>query len=402
MTVNQSEFSTRGAIRSQFGHNQSVNSDSFGNFANRSSSKWRRFPDDVLPMHVAEMDFDVAPAIIERIKDLASRSDLGYTGPIPEVAKSFEAFALDRWGWQIAPEQLKLATDVGVAAVEILRVLTEPGDRVLVNSPVYSSFYHWIEEVHAEVVDAPLVLKGDDWVLDLGAIEAAFKDGVKVYMLCSPQNPVGRVHTAKELTAIAELADKYGVTVISDEIHAPLSWVPFTPYLALGPAAERTGVVITSSSKAWNVAGLKAAFLLTQGPEVQNRLKGIPEAMHWRTSLVGAFAMESAFSHSVDWLDDAVGQIQENLAFFQHEIAQKLPKAKLFNMESTYLVWVDLAAYRVDHPQKVILQQARVAVVPGEDHAPADEYSNYIRFNIAASKARISEAVSRISKVLEG
>lgn len=378
------------------------NKDSFGNFANRSSSKWRRYPADVLPMHVAEMDFDVAPAIRDRIKDLADRSDLGYTGPIPEVAKSFEGFALDRWGWQIAPEQLKLATDVGVAAVEILRVLTKPGDRVLVNSPVYSSFYHWIEEVHAEVADAPLVLKDDDWVLDLAAIEDAFKDGVKVYMLCSPQNPVGRVHTAKELTEVAELADKYGVTVVSDEIHAPLSWVPFNPYLALGPAAERTGVVITSSSKAWNVAGLKAAFLLTQGSEVQARLKGIPEAMHWRTSLVGAFAMESAFSHSVDWLDDAVVEIQQNLAFFQHEVAKKLPKAKLFNMESTYLVWVDLSPYGVDKVQQVLLQQAKVAVVPGEDHAPQDEYSNFVRFNIAASQPRISEAVSRMSKVLEG
>jgi len=142
--------------------------------------------------------------------------------------------------------------------------------------------------------------------------------------------------------------------------------------------------------------------LLTQGSEVQVRLKGIPDAMHWRTSLIGAFAMESAFSHSVDWLDDVVEQIQENLAFFQHEVAEKLPKAKLFNMESTYLVWVDLSAYRVDHPQQVILNQAKVAVVPGEDHAPDDQYSNYIRFNIATSKARISEAVSRISKVLEG
>ncbi len=353
-------------------------------------------------MHVAEMDFEVSPAIRDRIKDLTDRSDLGYTGPIPEVAKSFEAFALDRWGWQIAPEQLKLATDVGVAAVEILRVLTKPGDKVLVNSPVYSSFYHWIEEVHAEVADAPLVLRGDDWVLDLSAIEDAFKAGVKVYMLCSPQNPVGRVHSAKELTAVAELADKYGVTVVSDEIHAPLSWVPFTPYLALGPAAQRTGVTITSSSKAWNVAGLKAAFLLTQGSEIQARLKGMPDAMHWRTSLVGAFAMESAFSHSVEWLDEVVEQIQDNLSFFQHEISQKLPKAKLFNMESTYLVWVDLSAYRVDQVQQVLLQQAKVAVVPGEDHAPEDEYSNFVRFNIASSRERISEAVSRMSKVLEG
>ena len=128
----------------------------------------------------------------------------------------------------------------------------------------------------------------------------------------------------------------------------------------------------------------------------------MPEAMHWRTSLVGAFAMESAYLDSVQWLDDTVEQIQENLAFFQHEVSQKLPKAKFFNMESTYLVWLDLSAYRVDHPQQVILQQGKVAVVPGNDHAPGDQYTNFIRFNIAASKARISEAVSRISKVLEG
>jgi cystathionine beta-lyase len=112
--------------------------------------------------------------------------------------------------------------------------------------------------------------------------------------------------------------------------------------------------------------------------------------------------MESAYSDSVQWLDDVVVQIQENLAFFQHEVAKKLPKAKLFNMESTYLVWVDLGGYKVDKVQHVLLQQAKVAVVPGNDHAPSDQYSNFIRFNIATSKARISEAISRISKVLEG
>jgi cystathionine beta-lyase len=321
---------------------------------------------------------------------------------MPEVGRAFEGFALERWGWQIDKQQLKLATDVGVAAVEILRVLTKPGDAVLVSSPVYSSFYHWIEEVHAQVVDAPLKLKDHDWVLDLEAIERAFIAGVKVYMLCSPQNPVGRVHTAQELTELAELADKYGVVVVSDEIHAPLSWVPFTPYLALGDKAEQTGVTITSSSKAWNVAGLKASFLLTQSDVMQQRLKALPEAMHWRTSLVGALAMASAFEDSVDWLDVTVAEIQENLNHFHHEVANRLPKAKLYNMESTYLVWMDLSAYRVTNPQQLLLNEAKVALVPGNDHAPGDAYSRFVRFNIASSKSRITEAVRRISAVLEG
>ena len=375
---------------------------SFGNFANRSSSKWRRFAPDVMPMHVAEMDFEVAEPIRNTIIDLTNRSDLGYTGPIPEVADAFEGFALDRWGWKIDKSALKLATDVGVAAVEILRAITSPGDAVLINSPVYSSFFHWIDEVGAKVHDVPLLLSDGEWKLDIVGIEAAFQQGVKVYMLCSPQNPVGRVHTAQELTEIALLADKYGVIVVSDEIHAPLSWVPFTPYLSLGHAAEATGVTITSSSKAWNVAGLKAAFFLTQSPEVRARLKSVPDAMHWRTSLVGAFCMASAFNDSVDWLDNTVATIQENLEHLRAELAQHLPKAKWFEMESTYLVWLDLSQYKIANPQQVILEEAKVALVPGSDHSHEGNYKDFVRFNIATSKPRITEAVRRIAALLEG
>ncbi|MEK9987596.1 MAG: aminotransferase class I/II-fold pyridoxal phosphate-dependent enzyme, partial [Aquiluna sp.] len=126
--------------------------------------------------------------------------------------------------------------------------------------------------------------------------ETAFKEGAKVYLLCSPQNTVCRVHTAQELTEIAKLAKQYSVLVIADEIHAPLSWVPFTPYLSLGPEAEETGVVVTSSSKAWNTAGLKAGLLITQSAAARKRLARLPEAMNWRASLLGAHAMVSAYS----------------------------------------------------------------------------------------------------------
>lgn len=377
-------------------------SDSFGNFASRSSSKWRRFPEAVLPMHVAEMDFDVARPILDKLQRMVVNSDLGYLGPLPELEPAFSEFAAGRWGWQVKPGGIKLATDVGVAAVEILRALGKPGQSVMINSPVYSSFFKWIEEVEMVPYDAPLRENEGRWELDLRAIERGFEQGVEILLLCSPQNPVGTVHTPAELTELADLAQRYGATVISDEIHAPLSFVPFTPYLSLGVNAEQTGVTITSSSKAWNTAGLKAGFLITQSEQMQQRLKKLPEAMNWRASLLGAFSMVAAFSESVDWLNQTVQTIQDRHAFLLSQVAKHLPKAKVFEMEATYLAWLDLSAYRVGDLAGEILRGAQVAVVSGSDHSVGDGYPGFVRFNFATSEARIAEAIRRISSLLEG
>ena len=375
---------------------------SFSNFANRSSSKWRRYPEEVLPMHVAEMDFEVAKPIQDRLSQMVANSDLGYQGPFPEIGPAFEKFALNRWGWKIEPGGIKLATDVGVAAVEILKAATTPGDKVLINSPVYASFFGWLKEAQCVTADAPLQLDGDTWKLDLAAIREQFEDGVKVYLLCSPQNPVGRIHSAQELTEVAMLAKEFDVLVISDEIHAPLSWGPFTPYLSLGKQAIETGVTITSSSKAWNTAGLKAGFLITQSEQVRKKLSSLPDAMQWRSSILGAHAMAAAYESGTPWLDETVNTLQENLEHLRHEVATRLPKAKMFQMEATYLAWIDLEAYRISDLANTILSEAKVSVNAGPDHSPQDDFQGFIRFNFASSKPRITEAVRRISELCEG
>lgn len=368
----------------------------------RSSSKWRRFPSDVIPMHVAEMDYEVAPEIRQALVEMIEKSDLGYLGPVPEVAQSFAQFAQSRWNWKIDKSKLKLATDVGVAAVEILRKLTIPGDRVLINSPVYSSFQGWIAEVGARAHDVPLIRSGQSWRLDLPGIEKAFAEGVKVYLLCSPQNPVGTIHSKEELHAIAEMAREHDALVISDEIHAPLSWKEFTPYLALGESAELTGVTITSSSKAWNTAGLKAAFLISQSEKVSGLLSGLPDAMHWRSSLLGAFAMATSFGSATNWLDDTNQKIQANYEFLKAELKQAIPLAQLAAMESTYLAWIDLSAYPLENPAAEILRVGRVSLVPGEDHGGGEKFRKFVRLNFATSQERIRESVRRMASVLQG
>jgi cystathionine beta-lyase len=348
-------------------------------------------------MHVAEMDFEVAPGIRETLVKMVNESDLGYLGPVAEVGEAFAKYAANRWQWRVEPHQVKLATDVGVAAVEIFRALVKPGDKIMVNSPVYTNFFSWIAEVGAEVIDVPLDQELG-WRLDLDAIEKAFASGVKVLLLCNPQNPVGTVHSRAELTALAELARKHSAVVISDEIHAPLTYAQneFTPFLACGEDAEKVGICITSSSKSWNTAGLKAAIVVTNSDEMLHLVAKLPEAMHWRASLLGAFAMAESFDRSAGWVDETLVVLDENRHHLLAELAAKLPMVKTHLPESTYLAWLDVSGMNLgEHPWVKILDRARVALVPGTDFGK--QYGQFVRLNFATSKENITAAIDRIS-----
>jgi len=365
----------------------------------RHSSKWRRFGHDVLPMHVAEMDFEVAPGIREVLVKMVTESDLGYLGPVAEVGEAFSKYAAKKWQWQVDPHRVKLATDVGVAAVEIFRALVKPGDKIMVNSPVYTNFWTWISEVHAEVVDVELD-RARGWRLDLDAIDKAFASGVKVLLLCNPQNPSGTVHTREELTAIAASARRHGAVVISDEIHAPLTYgeAKFVPFLDCGADAEQVGICITSSSKSWNTAGLKAAIVVTKSEEMWRLVGKLPDAMHWRSSLLGAFAMAESFDGSAEWIDLALEILDENRHHLLAELAAKLPAVETHLPEATYLAWLDVSGLNLgEHPAAKILEKAKVALEPGTNFGP--QYGQFVRFNFATSKENISAAIDLISGI---
>jgi cystathionine beta-lyase len=364
----------------------------------RHSSKWRRFPEDVLPMHVAEMDFPIAEPIQRRIITMVSESDLGYLGPIPEVANAFAKFAKNRWNWTIDEAQLKLATDVGVAVVEFLRANNATNAKVIVNSPVYHGFWEWLGELNITPVDVPL---NPDYSLDIDGIEKEFANGVKYLLLCNPQNPVGKAFSREDLTALAHIAKKHDAIVISDEIHAPLTYKneTFTPYLDCGPEAEETGVCITSASKSWNLAGLKAAFLLTQSKTMQAMVNRMPQATHWRSSIVGAFAMAEAYENGDTWLDSTLQTLDENRHHLKRELQRLFPEVNYIIPEAGYLAWLDVASWKlgdktVDH----LIQKAKVALVPGNDHGP--QYANHVRFNFGTSPELITEGLTRIAGAL--
>jgi cystathionine beta-lyase len=378
-----------------------VSAESLVELRKRRSAKWRSFPEDVLPLPVAEMDYPIAKPIRDVLIDMVKRSDTGYSGIAPELPQAFANYAQRNWNWTVNKDQFYLATDVGVAGVEVLRLWTQPGDKVVINTPVYLNFFTWIKEAKCEVVDVPLNHLGDEWSLDLASLEDAFSAGAKAYILCHPHNPVGHVFTLDELEKIAELAKKYGVLVISDEIHAPLmfSGAKFIPYLNVSDTARETGLCITSASKSWNLAGLKCAQIVADNAVINDRLLQLPISSPWRTSLFGVWASIAAYNQGEPWLNAVLKNIDENRHYLGKLLKKHLPKAKYTVPDATYLAWIDLSAYGQEDVATLLLDKGRVALSNGTDFGGVGK--DFVRLNLATSKEILKDAVLRMASVLE-
>ena len=366
----------------------------------RRSAKWREFPRDVLPLPVAEMDFEIAKPIRDILEEMIKGSDTGYLGPIPELGINLAKFSKARWGWEIDPEQVFTATDVGVGMVEMARTVVNPGDLIMINSPVYHNMNNWITELKCKSYDAPLTKTGLHYTIDLNAVERGYAAGVKAHFLCNPHNPVGTVFTREELAELAELAKKYGVTVFSDEIHAPLTYDAknFVPFLTVSETAREVGICVTAASKSWNLAGLKCATVITAHPKQQERAKSMPEAVHFRASLFGAVASATAYE-CVDWLDSAIETFESNRKYLKNLLTQSLPAVGYRVPDFSYLAWLDLSGLNLgENPAQVLLEKGKLALNAGITFGP--ESGNFVRLNFATGEEMLDEAVSRIASCL--
>jgi cystathionine beta-lyase len=366
----------------------------------RTSMKWRAFPDDVLPLFVAETDYPLAPPIADVLAAAIRNSDTGYAPPTSELPEAFAAFAAARWGWSVDPEQVWTTTDVGVAIVETLRRVTKPGEGVIVNPPVYFPFFDLVAESGARVVEVPLAGGVEEgWSLDLDGIEQAFRDGARAFLLCNPHNPVGRAHTAEELRAVADLAAQYGATVVSDEIHGPLTYpdAVFTPFLSVSDAARQVGVCVTAASKAWNLAGLKCAVMVTAGGPNRQVVGSMPLEVYWRTSILGLRASVAGYREGGEWLDGIVASLDASRRLLADLLAERLPAVKYRMPEATYLAWLDLRALGWgDDPAAHALEHAKVALSDGPPFGTPGR--GFARLNLACSPEVLTEAVSRLAR----
>ncbi|MGW1910032.1 MalY/PatB family protein [Streptomyces sp. NPDC002076] len=366
----------------------------------RTSMKWRTYPEDVLPLWVAEMDVPLAGPVVRAATDALALGDTGYPAGTA-YAEALAAFAAARWNWDgITVERTAIVPDVMLGVVEMLKLVTGPGDPVIVNPPVYPPFFQFVTHMDRRVVEAPL---GAGLRIDPAALEEAFREatagtGRAAFLLCSPHNPTGTVHTADELAAVAALAERYGVRVVADEIHAPLvhPGVTFVPYLSV-PGAER-GLSLMSASKGWNLAGLKAALALA-GPKAATDLDRLPEEVGHGPSHLGVIAHTAALREATGWLDALLTGLQANRRLLAGLLAEHLPAIRLHPAEATCLAWLDCRALGLgDDPAQVFLGLGRVALSSGLPFGTGG--AGHVRLNLATSPDILTEGVRRMAAAL--
>ncbi|GAA1937832.1 aminotransferase class I/II-fold pyridoxal phosphate-dependent enzyme [Streptomyces durmitorensis] len=378
----------------------------------RTSMKWRTYPHDVLPLWVAEMDVPLAEPVAEAITDAVALGDTGYPAGTA-YAEALAEFAHKWWGWGgLAVGRTAIVPDVMLGIVEMLKLVSSPGDPVIVNCPVYPPFYQFVGNLDRPVVEAPL---GPDLRIEFAALENAFRSAGRgsargaalgaarganrpVYLLCSPHNPTGTVHTAAELTRIAHLAREYGVRVVVDEIHAPIvaAGASFVPFLSV-PGAEN-GLSLMSASKAWNLAGLKAALAIA-GPEAADDLARIPEEVSHGPSHVGVIAHTAALRDGGDWLDALLRGLDDNRRLLASLLAEHLPSIGYAPAQGTFLAWLDCRDLGLgSDPAEAFLKRGRVALSSGRAFGTGGE--GFVRLNLAASPEVITEAVRRMASAV--
>ena len=366
----------------------------------RTGAKWRVYPADVLPLWVAEMDAEPCEPVVGAVTAALGRGDTGYALG-NEFVEAGAAYASDTWAWTVDRTRTSPVADVMIGLTEVLRGVTDPGGPVVLSSPVYNAFFDFLDMAGRRVVDAPLTPAGrlDPEALDRAFGEARASGGRgshalhgPAYLLCNPQNPTGTVHTRAELETLAALAARHEVTVISDEIHAPIVHEgTFTPYLTV-EGGER-GVTLLSPSKAWNLAGLKAALVVTGAESPPGAT--LHEVHSHGASHLGQIAGVAAWTKGRDWLASVTAEIDANRLLLARLLAEHLPDIRYAVPASTYLAWLDCRPLDLGpDPAAVFRERGRVAFSSGPSFGETGR--GFVRVNLATAPAILTEAVDRM------
>lgn len=370
-----------------------------------NSCKWDSIAtDDILPMWVADMDFQTAPAIIEAIQRRVSHGIFGYTHVPDKYYHAVTDWFKRRHGLTIGKDWIIYTSGVVPALSAIIKALTQPGDQVLIQTPVYNCFFSSIRNNECEIVTSPLIRKDQTYYMDFEDLEKKTADEkLKLMILCNPHNPAGRVWTKEELTRVGEICLRNNVIVIADEIHCELVYPPkeYTPFASISDDFLQHSITCLSPSKAFNIAGLQIANIVSANEDFRKRINraiNINEVCD--VNPFGIIATIAAYNDSGQWLDALRKYLWENYEYLCHFFEEHLPQYSVLPLEGTYLVWIDCRASGIgsDAITLRLQKEQKLLVNSGTMYGPSGE--GFIRLNIACPRILLADGLERILKYI--
>ena len=371
---------------------------------NNFSAKWSEMnknfgTNDLLPMWVADMDFLTAPCVMEALKDRLEQGIFGYTTRPSSYNESIVNWLDNRFSWKINQEWLMFSPAVITSISLLIQNLTQKNDKIMIQEPVYSPFHSIVESNERNLVISPLVKLDDgSYVMDYEDIESKIKD-VKIFILCNPHNPVGRVWTREELTRLGEICLKHNVLVISDEIHSDiiLKNHKHTPFASISKEFSENTITCMAPTKTFNLAGLQSSFLVISNPyyyEVMD--KAFSRLDIKRNNAFSLVATEAAYNYGEDWLYELIKYIEDNVDFAIDYIKNHIPQLKVKKPEGTYLLWVDFSNLNVDKKdlKNALINKGRIALSDGSSFGIGGD--GYYRINLACPRSMVLEGLKRI------
>jgi cystathionine beta-lyase len=368
----------------------------------RRTNKWHKFPPDVLPAWVADMDFGIAPSIADALARLTRDQEYGYAARDGVLAAAFVRRMERRFGWHTDPADTLAIGDLVQASFSSVMAFSEPGDAILLQLPSYPPFMRAIEDTGRRLIPNLMRDSGTHWVLDLDSYEAAPDPCLRILIFCHPQNPTGRAFSRAELEAVADFVIRHDLVVVSDEIHADIVYPgnKHIPLASLHPdIAERT-ITITSATKSFNIPALRCAVMHFGGPALKDRFeRRIPSRLLGSPGVTGVDATVAAWDDGQPWLNEVLAQLRANRDWLAATLAADLPGVTMRLPEATYLAWLDCRALELPCPAgQFFLDQARVGLNFGETFGA--DYPGFARLNFATSPAILKEIVGRMAKAV--
>ncbi|NLL49125.1 MAG: pyridoxal phosphate-dependent aminotransferase [Firmicutes bacterium] len=361
--------------------------------------------EDLLPLWVADMDFTAPEPVIEAIKARADHGVFGYEIKPQSLDEAVMDWLKTRHNWAVDPNWLSYSPGVVVGLATAILALTEPGDRIVIQPPVYPPFFSLGDQNDRIVVENKLIEKDGRYTMDLVELEEIFRSGVKVMILCSPHNPVGRVWSRDELLALGELATKYDVTVLSDEIWADLVFPgnQHIPLASLSPEIADRVITFMAPSKTFNLAGFYLSNVIIPKETLREKFASQVQRLgNAHSNVFAPIAAEAAYRYGGPWLDELLDYLDENASYVQRELAKIAPKIKVVKPEGTFVLWLDCRELGLPSEElnQFFVEKARLALNDGS--AFGESGAGYLRMNIGCPRSLLEEAMKRLAQALEG